>query len=68
MTEISKEKLDWMKEVGIKEFDKPMKYYLGTNHVFSQEYIKNTPLEELIRKYDRRLIAPKECFDIDGVK
>lgn len=54
--EISKEKLEWMKEVGIKEFAKPMKYHAGTNWLYSEEYIKNTPLEELKRKYDKRLV------------
>lgn len=53
---ISKEKLEWMEEIGIKEFDKPMKYHAGVNWLYSEEYIKNTPLEELKRKYDKRLV------------
>ncbi|WP_461614335.1 hypothetical protein [Clostridium sp. Marseille-QA1073] len=57
---ISKEKLEWMKEVGIKEFDKPMKYYRGMSWLYSEDHIKNTPLEELKRKYDKRLIKSGE--------
>lgn len=53
---LSKEKQKWMKEVGIKEFEKPMKYYLGANCLFSEEYIKETPLEELKAKTDLRLV------------
>lgn len=56
MNKISKEKLEWMKEIGIKEFKNPMKYYLGMNQVYSEEYISETSLEELKVKYDKRLI------------
>lgn len=51
MKEISKEKLEWMEEVGIKEFKKPMKYFYGTDQVFSEEYVRDTPLEELKAKF-----------------
>lgn len=47
---MDQEKLDWMKEVGMKEFERPMKYYLRSG-IYSEEYIANTPLEELKRKY-----------------
>jgi hypothetical protein len=57
MEGISEEKRQWMKEVGMKEFDKPIKYYIGVNHLYSVEYIKNTPLEELKEKYDEELIT-----------
>ncbi len=60
---ISKEKLQWMQEVGMKEFPEPQEYYLGGNHVFSEDYIKNTPLKKLQERYDKRLINyhPKSC-------
>lgn len=60
MKEISNEKLGWLKEIGVKEFKEPMKYYLGTNWLYSEEYIRNTPLEELKAKYDMRLIEEGE--------
>lgn len=41
------EKRKWMKEVGIKEFDRPMKYYYGAAWIFSEEYMRETSLEEL---------------------
>jgi len=66
---ISKEKLEWMEEVGIKEFDKPMKYYGGMSWLYSEEHIKNTPLEELKRKHDKRLIKSGEpIFDDNDIK
>lgn len=66
---ISKEKLEWMEEVGIKEFDKPMKYYRGMSWLYSEEHIKNTPLEELKRKYDKRLINSGEpTFNDNDIK
>jgi hypothetical protein len=43
---ISEEKLKWMKEVGIQEFARPMKYHIY-GWLLSEEYIKETPLEEL---------------------
>lgn len=60
MNEISREKLEWMQEVGIKKFEEPMKYYSGTNLLYSESYIKNTSLEELKAKYDLRLIKEGE--------
>lgn len=51
---ISEEKRQWMESVGIREFPRPMKYYIPTSstglrieHVYSENYIKGTPLEEL---------------------
>ena len=61
--EISKEKLEWMKEVGMNEFKKPMKYYVGLNNVFSEEYIKNTPLEVLKARCNKTMLASSECID-----
>lgn len=58
---ISQEKLDWMKEVGIKEFDKPMKFYAPYGkHYFSEEYIANTPLEKIKAGYESTLPAKNE--------
>jgi len=56
MSEISKEKREWMESVGIKEFKEPMKFYIGTNYQFSEDYIKNTPLEVLKERFDESLI------------
>ena len=44
---MSDEKEEWMKEVGMKKFEQPMEYYLGLDKVFSEKYIRETPLEEL---------------------
>ena len=41
------EKLDWLKEIGAKEFEEPMKYCVGTNCLYSEKYIRETPLEKL---------------------
>lgn len=60
MKTISKEKKEWMKEVGIKEFKRPMKYYLGSNWLFSEKYLKETPLEEIKAKVNFNLIEPGE--------
>lgn len=51
---ISKEKLDWLKEAGIREFDEPMKYYskCGTC-LFSEKYIRETSLEDLKSKFTK---------------
>jgi len=54
--EISKEKLDWMKKIGMEKFEQPMKYRLGMNMVYSEKYIRETPLDILKAKYDKRLI------------
>lgn len=48
----SKEKTEWMEEVGIREFDKPMKFYTPYGGLYSEEYIKNTSLEELKKRYE----------------
>lgn len=53
---ISQEKLDWMKEVGIREFKEPAKYYAGMNYVYSEKYIAETPLSELKARYNTKLI------------
>lgn len=50
---ISKEKLDWMNEVELMEFEHPMKYYSYKGMIYSEHYIKNTPLEELQAAYKK---------------
>lgn len=52
---ISEEKRQWMEEVGIKEFHKPMKYHSRYNQLYSEEYIANTSLEELKARYEESL-------------
>lgn len=53
---LSREKQEWLQEIGAKEFKEPMKYSVGGNWLYSEEYIKNTPLEELKARYDMQLI------------
>ncbi|MBU5440397.1 hypothetical protein KQI42_20600 [Tissierella sp. MSJ-40] len=62
--EISREKLEWMKEVGIKEFHEPMKYYFA-NHLFSENYIRETPLKKLQEEFNRSVFAHNK-FNEDG--
>lgn len=66
---ISQEKLNWMKEVGIKEFDKPMKFYAPRNHhLFSEEYVANTPLEKIKAGYERTLPVEDEDQSSEMIK
>lgn len=60
MKEISREKLEWLKEIGAKEFEEPMKYSVGANWLYSEKYIIETPLKELKSRYDQRLIKDGE--------
>jgi hypothetical protein len=60
---LSKEKQEWMKQIGMKEFHRPMKYYLGANCLFSEEYIRETPLEELKAKTDLSLVEEGELHE-----
>lgn len=57
---ISQEKQEWLKEIGAKEFDEPMNYYVGTNWLYSKGYINRTPLEDLKAIHDKRLVAEGE--------
>jgi len=53
--EISNEKLKWMKEAGISEFDEPMKYYSKCGeHLFSEKYIRETSLGKLKSKFSKQ--------------
>lgn len=52
---IQQEKLEWMKSVGITEFKRPMKYSSGLGHLYSEEYIKETPLEKLKAGFEREI-------------
>lgn len=54
ITGISIEKQNWMQEVDIKKFDKPMLYYYKDEMLYSEEYIANTPLDELKEKFNER--------------
>lgn len=47
---LSQDKLDWLKEIEVKVFEHPAKYCVH-NWVFSEEYLRRTPLEELKRRY-----------------
>lgn len=52
---ISEEKRQWMEDVGIKEFKRPMHYHSPFGGLYSYEYIKNTPLETLKEKYEQQI-------------
>jgi len=43
---VDQAKKEWMERVGIKEFKHPMKYH-APGWLLSEEYIRNTSLEEL---------------------
>ncbi|OAB35674.1 hypothetical protein PMSD_11720 [Paenibacillus macquariensis subsp. defensor] len=60
MKEISKEKLAWMNEIEMKEFETPMKYHTKFGQLYSEEYIRNTPLDELKAGYNKTLPFEKE--------
>ena len=63
---LSEEKLQWMKEVGINKFDKPMKYHAPYGMLYSEEYIASTPLDELKKKFaesQRCLQEPIDPFE-----
>jgi len=64
MSNISEEKRKWMLEVGMKEFERPMKFYIGDNNLFSEEYIKNTPLKVLKEKLDDDQISNRDVIFI----
>jgi len=52
---LSEEKRKWMEEVGMKEFKHPMKYHNRFGGIYSEEYIKNTPLQKLKEGYEKSL-------------
>ncbi|MDT2293257.1 hypothetical protein P7H15_10965 [Paenibacillus larvae] len=37
---LSKEKLEWMKEIGLKKFEHPMRYHTPFGHLYSEEHIE----------------------------
>lgn len=54
--EISEEKRMWMESVGIVELKQPMKFWAPDNEMlYSEDYLKNTPLEEIQAGYERTL-------------
>ena len=57
MVGIDQEKLEWMDEVGIKPFDRPMLFYFGNgvDCVYSGEYIESTSLEELKERHKKMI-------------
>ena len=48
---IEPEKLAWMREMEMKEFEYPAKYHVR-GWCMSEEFIKNTPLETLKERYE----------------
>ncbi|URZ06426.1 hypothetical protein [Clostridium felsineum] len=55
---ISKQKLEWMRKVGVKKFEEPLQYYLGANIFYSEKFLAETPLEELEKK-SNQILADK---------
>ncbi|RNB90189.1 hypothetical protein EDM59_01725 [Brevibacillus nitrificans] len=51
--QISEDKKKWMQAVGIRKFHRPMRYYSRAGHIYSEEHIRDTPLEELIAGYEK---------------
>lgn len=51
--EIPEDKREWLKSVGMKEFEHPMKWADHNNTMFSEEYIRKTPLDEIKAGYER---------------
>ncbi|MFE9279382.1 hypothetical protein ACPC37_34765 [Streptomyces griseoincarnatus] len=59
--EISEEKRMWMESVGIVELKQPMKFWAPDNEMlYSEDYLKNTPLEEIQAGYERTLKRMKQ--------
>jgi hypothetical protein len=51
---MDKSKKNWMKKVGIREVNRPLKYIsTETGMMYSEEYIKETPLDELKAKFEK---------------
>lgn len=48
---VEQEKLDWLESIGAKEFKHPMKWS-ARGHLFSEEYIKKTPLMKIKAAYE----------------
>lgn len=63
-TTIPQETLDWMKDVGVTELGRSFSYHLpSTGMIYSNEYLKNTPLEQIKAGYERNLkvnVEPKK--------
>lgn len=60
---LTEEKLQWLKEIGAKEFDRPMMWHVGVNYLFSNEFIKETSLEMLKKRFDERLVIRSDKLD-----
>lgn len=50
---ISKEKIEWLREIEVEEFEHPMKYITQFGLLYPEEFIKNTPLEQLKKGCER---------------
>lgn len=58
---IGQEKLDWMDDVGFIELKQPIKYLAtGSGMLYSEDYLKNTPLEDIKAGYERTLKRKSE--------
>jgi len=54
--ELEKEKVAWLKAIRMYEHPQPVKYFYMIDYCtfsFTEDYIKNTPLEELKAEYEK---------------
>ncbi len=51
---IDKEKLEWMESIGATEMPEPVIYIAGPDfkYTFSEEYLKETPIEKIKEHYN----------------
>lgn len=61
------EKEEWLIEMGMKSLPEPHMYFIGSNHLYSRDYIERTPLEKLKAKFDKRLVGNETLMVDDSV-
>lgn len=58
---LDKEKLEWLKEIGAKEYKEPMVYSAGYGkYLLSERYLKETPLSTLKKQYKKAVRMVKQ--------
>lgn len=50
---ISEDKKKWLDSIGAREFKRPIKWHDRNGILFSEDYLKNTPLEQIKAGYER---------------
>lgn len=66
--ELPEEKKDWLRSIGAREFQEPIKYiytFPGYNGTFNlaEEYVRETPLEDLKKQYIKNEAYVKEICE-----